>query len=45
MALRERGETGGQSAAEQFAVAQTALADAISIDANRYPEETTYMVV
>lgn len=45
MALRERGETGGQSAAEQFAVASTALSDAIAIDANRYPEETTYMVI
>jgi len=45
MALRERGETGGQSAAEQFAVASNALADAISIDANRFPEDLTYMVV
>ncbi len=42
---RERGETGGQSAAEQFAVASNALADAISIDANRFPEDLTYMVV
>ena len=45
MALRERGETGGQSAAEQFAIASTALSDAIAIDANRYPDETTFMVV
>jgi len=45
MALRERGETGGQSAAEQFAVAATALSDAIAIDANRFPDETTFMVV
>ena len=45
MALRERGETGGQSAAEQFAVASTALSDAIAIDANRFPDETTFMVV
>lgn len=45
MALRERGETGGQSAAEQFAVAQTALSDAIAIDANRFPDETMFMVV
>ena len=45
MALRERGETGGQSAAEQFAVASSALSDAIAVDANRYPLETTYMVV
>ena len=45
MALRERGETGGQSAAEQFAIASTALSDAIAIDANRYPDETTFMAV
>lgn len=45
MALRERGETGGQSAVEQFAVAQTALSDAIAIDANRFPDETMFMVV
>jgi len=45
MALRERGETGGQSAAEQFAIASSALSDAIAVDANRYPLETTYMVV
>ena len=45
MALRERGETGGQSAAEQFAVASSALSDAIAVDANRYPSEATYMVV
>jgi hypothetical protein len=45
MALRERGETGGQSAAEQFAIASSALSDAIAVDANRYPEETTYRVV
>lgn len=44
MALRERGETGGQSAAEQFAVASTALSDAISFDANRYPSELTFVV-
>ena len=42
MALRERGETGGQSAAEQFGVANSALSDAIAIDVNRYPDETYY---
>lgn len=42
MALRERGETGGQSAAEQFAVANAALNDAIAIDANRYESELVY---
>lgn len=45
MALRERGETGGQSAVEQFAVASTALSDAIAFDANRYPEELTFQVI
>ncbi|MAY04326.1 MAG: hypothetical protein CMB25_01820 [Euryarchaeota archaeon] len=42
MALRERGETGGQSAAEQFGVANAALNDAIAIDANRYQDEMYY---
>jgi hypothetical protein len=45
MALRERGETGGQSAAEQFGVAQIALSDAIALDANKYPLEMTFMAV
>lgn len=42
MALRERGETGGQSAAEQFGVANAALNDAIALDANRYEDELVY---
>jgi hypothetical protein len=45
MALRERGETGGQSALEQFAVAETFLADAIGYDAARRPEKTTWVAV
>jgi len=45
MALRERGETGGQSAAEQFAIADSILADAIAFDANKYQEDTTFMAV
>jgi hypothetical protein len=45
MALRERGETGGQSASEQFAVADTILSDAIAFDANKYQEDTTYVAV
>jgi len=45
MALRERGETGGQSAAEQFAIADTVLSDAIAFDANKYGEDTTYVAV
>ena len=45
MALRERGETGGQSAVEQFAVAETFLSDAISLDAAKNPEELLWRVV
>ena len=45
MALRERGETGGQSAAEQFGLASIALSDAIAIDANKYPVEMTFLAV
>lgn len=45
MALRERGETGGQSAAEQFALADSFLSDAIAFDANKYSEDTTYVAV
>lgn len=45
MALRERGETGGQSAAEQFGIADAVLADTIAFDANKYAEDTTYMAV
>ena len=45
MALRERGETGGQSAAEQFGLANIALSDAIAIDANKYPVEMTFLAV
>lgn len=45
MALRERGETGGQSAAEQFAIADAVLSDAVAFDANKYGEDTTYIAV
>tara|TARA_R110002110_G_C13363065_1_gene709596 strand:- start:696 stop:1343 length:648 start_codon:yes stop_codon:yes gene_type:complete len=45
MALRERGETGGQSAMEQFTIAQTSLSDAIAFDANKYEEDTVYTAV
>jgi hypothetical protein len=45
MALRERGETGGQSAAEQFGVAAIAMSDAIQIDANKYQNELTFFPV
>jgi hypothetical protein len=45
MALRERGETGGQSAVEQFSLAGMALSDAIQIDANKYQNEITFVAV
>ena len=45
MALRERGETGGQSAAEQFGVAAISMSDAIQIDANKYQNELTFFPV
>lgn len=45
MALRERGETGGQSAVEQFAIADATLSDAVAFDANKYQEDTTYVAV
>jgi len=44
-AARERGETGGTSAQELFAIADKSLADAIAFDANRHPEELIYQVV
>jgi hypothetical protein len=42
---RERGETGGTSAAEMFAIADTTLADAIALDAALHSEETIWNVV
>lgn len=45
MALRERGETGGQSAAEQFGVAEAFLSDAIALDAAKNPEELIWKTV
>ena len=45
MALRERGETGGQSAAEAYSYAQQVLSDAIALDASKHPEETIYAPV
>lgn len=41
-ALRERGETGGQSAAEQAIFAQNDLASQIALDAGSNPEETIW---
>ena len=45
LAARERGETGGTSAAELFGLADRALSDAISFDAAKHPEETVYRAV
>ena len=42
LALRERGETDGFSYQEQMRIADRALQDAISIDANKYPEEQDF---
>lgn len=39
LATRERGETGGTSAAEYFRMSELALADAIARDANHRPDE------
>jgi len=39
---RERGETGGTSAPEYFAIADRYLSDAIALDAQKHPEETIF---
>lgn len=39
---RERGETGGTSTPEYFAVAERYLSDAIAMDAQKHPEETIW---
>jgi hypothetical protein len=44
-ALRERGETGGQSAAEQAIFAQNELNNAVSFDAGLSPDETVWTSV
>lgn len=42
LASRERGETGGTSTAEYFAIADKSLGDAIALDAQKHPEETIW---
>ena len=42
LGARERGETGGTSAAELFGLADRTLADAIAFDAAQHPEETIW---
>ena len=44
-ALRERGETGGQSAAEQAIFAQQELSNAVAFDAGLSPDETIWTTV
>ena len=42
---RERGETGGTSTAEYFAIADKYLSDAIAIDAAKHPEEMIFRTI
>jgi hypothetical protein len=39
---RERGETGGTSAPEYFAIADKYLSDAVALDAQKHPEEVIW---
>lgn len=45
LAIAERGESGGQSAAEALLVADRMLSDAIALDAYKHPEELVYQAV
>lgn len=45
MAIEERGEDGGQQSVNAYAAAQSALADAVALDAGRHPEETVWYSV
>lgn len=45
MALRERGEAGGQTAQEQLSIANIFLSDAIARDAKRRPEKLCWSAV
>jgi len=42
LSSRERGETGGTSTPEYFAVADKYLSDAVALDAQKHPEETIW---
>jgi hypothetical protein len=45
LAARERGETGGTTTPEYFAVADRYLANAVAMDANKHPEELIFREV
>lgn len=45
LAITERGESGGQSAAEALGFANRTLSDAIALDAYKHPEELVYTAV
>lgn len=45
LAVVERGEAGGQSAAELLSIAKGILNDAIALDAGKHPEELIYQAV
>ena len=45
LGARERGETGGTSSAELFALADRTLSDAVALDAAKHPEETIWTTV
>lgn len=45
LAVAERGESGGQSAAELLIIADRMLSDAIALDAYKHPEELVYQAV
>tara|TARA_B100000378_G_C18012958_1_gene401355 strand:- start:485 stop:1141 length:657 start_codon:yes stop_codon:yes gene_type:complete len=45
LAARERGETGGASSQELYSIADACLADAIAMDAARFPTETIWYAV
>ena len=45
LAIAERGESGGQSAAEALLIADRMLSDAIALDAYKHPEELVYTAV
>ena len=44
-ALAERGEDGGMSSSEAYALYQTSLADHISTEGNRYPDELNWNAI